>query len=142
MKAPVEPNDPLLQSLTEETCGLPQAAAAHARSCQQARTKIARVSAVLTVLLLAAGIWLPGKSSNRKNAGNITRATRPPQTANPPARQGYVRVYQDGENAGAESVPPDATEREKQLLAELPGVPLLIVKNDAGQVTRVHVFER
>jgi hypothetical protein len=142
MKTLPESDDPLLQSLVEEVKDLPKSAAAHARSRQQARTTIARVSVVLTVMLFAAGMLLFGHTPERKDAGKVTRITRPPQTATSRARQGYVKVYHEGETAADESIPPNATERERQLLAELPGVPLLIVKNDAGEVTRVHIFER
>lgn len=139
MTTPPESNDPFLQSLVEETKGLPQIAAAHARSRQQARTRMARVGASLAVLLLGFSFWFLNQTSDRKIAD--TQVMPPSEAADSTRHQGYVRVYQEGERP-EESIPPDASEREKELLTQLPGVPLLIVKNEAGQITRVQIFER
>jgi len=124
----------------EETKGLPQIAAAHARSRQQARTRQVCVGASLAVLIAAASLWLFNKAPDRTVAA--TQVTLPTGAGNSTVHQGYVRVYQEGERPEAEPIPPDASERERELLTQLPGVPLLIVKNEAGQITRVQIFER
>jgi len=140
MKTPSEPNDPLLQSLVEDANELAQAAAAEARSRRRAHLTLVRIGTPL-VILLAAALWSIKHSSHHEAASQVSdvgRAANAPKFA---MQRAYVRVNHPGEPAEDDSVPPDATEQEKQLLNELPDVPLLLVRNDAGQVTRVHVFE-
>lgn len=141
MNIPPEPDNALLRSLMEEAKGLPQAAAAQARSRQRVRTRNLRALTVM-VLFMTAGIWFFKHVPRRETAKEIVGVGNSMETARPPARNGYVKVYQAGETAEANFIPPDATEREKQLLTELPGIPFLIVKTEAGQVVGVHIFER
>jgi hypothetical protein len=142
MKTPSEPGDELLKSLVEETNALPQAAAAHVRARQRVRMNTVRISAMLASSLLAAGIWLSQRPPRSEVTTEITRAAIPPEAATILTPPGYVKVHQPGEIADPDPIPPDASEREKKLLTDLPGVPLLIVKNGAGEVARVHIFER
>ena len=142
MKTPPEPDDSLLQSLVEEANELPQAAAAQARQRRQARANLVRVASLLAVAVLAVVIWFSQRAPRRETANEIARVTKPSEAARPSARQGYVKVYQAGEATESNPIPPDVTEREKKLLTALPGVPVLIVKNDASEIARVHIFER
>ena len=142
MKTPLEPDDSLLQSLVEEVNELPQAAAAQARQRRQARANLARVASLLAAALLAVGIWFSQRAPRRETTNEIAGVTKPLEATRPSARQGYVKVYQAGEATESDSIPSDASEREKKLLTALPGVPVLIVKNDAGEIARVHIFER
>ncbi len=142
MRIPSEPNDELLKSLVEETYALPQAAAAQARARQRTRMNAVRVAAMLAVSLLAVGIWFSQRARRHEATKDIVRAANPPEAAKTSTRQGYVKVYQAGEAVEPEAIPPDVSEREKKLLTELSGVPVLIVKNDVGEIARVHIFER
>lgn len=142
MKTQSEPSDELLKSLVEETDALPQAAAAHARTRQRARMKTIRITATLTILLLAVGIWFSQHGPRDEAPHEITHAAIPAEAAKTLTRQGYVKVHQLGETAELDPIPPDVSEREKKLLTELPGIPLLIVKNGAREIARVHIFER
>ena len=142
MKIPSEPDDELLQSLVEETITLPQAAAAQARSQQRARMNTIRIAAMLAIPVLAAGIWFSQRPPRPEVTTEITRATSSSEAGKASTQQGYVKVYQADEAVPPDPIPPDASEREKRLLTELPGVPLLIVRNDAGEISRIHIFER
>lgn len=139
MKITPEPDDELMNSLVKETVALPRAAAAQARAQQRARMKTVAITAVMAASVSVAGIWF---SKRHAASGEIARTASPSEVFKPSALQGYVKVHQAGEVAGTNSAPPDASERERQLLTELPGIPLLIVRNDAGEVARVHIFER
>jgi len=142
MKIPSEPNDELLKSLVEETYALPQAAAAQARARQRMRMNAVRVAAMLAVSLLAVGTWFSQRAPRHEATKDIVRAASPPEAAKTSSRQGYVKVSQVGEAVEPDVIPTDMSEREKKLLTELPGVPVLIVKNDVGEIVRVHIFER
>lgn len=136
MKAPLPPNDELLKSLVEEANALPRVAAAQARSRQRAHT--VQFAGVLILSLLALGIWFSQRAPRGEPAKEIASAPRPSQT--PDASIGYVKSYPAGE-AEPGPTPPDTSERERTLLTELPGVPVLIVKN-GGEISHVHIFER
>jgi hypothetical protein len=141
MKSPLEPDDALVNSLVEETKSLPQLAAAHARSGRRARRIVVQTSATLAALTLITSLWY-FQTTERDAQNERAVDVRPLENNTPASHAGYVRVYEAGELPEIVTLPPDATEREKQLWAELPGVPVLIVKNNAGEITRIHVFER
>ena len=142
MKTPSEPGDELLKSLVEETNSLPQAAATHARARQRARMNVVRITATLTISLLVVGIWFSQQGPRDEGTKKITHAAIPLEAAKTLTPQGYVKVHQPGETADLDPIPPNVSEREKKLLTDLPGVPLLIVQNAAGEIARVHIFER
>jgi hypothetical protein len=141
MKSFPESDDELLKSLVEETKALPQAAAAQARARQRTRMSTIRITTLLAVSALT-GIWFSQRPPHSKVTTETPHAVNAPEASEPSTRQGYVKIHQVGEAVAPDPIPPDATEREKELLTELPDVPLLIVKNEAGQVARVHIFER
>jgi hypothetical protein len=141
MSTPPEPDDALLRTFMEEAKELPQAAAAEARSRQRRRTRNF-CALTVTALFLTAGISIFKHAPRREPEKGIVDIGDSSEAARPPAHKSYVKVYQAGETAEANFIPPDATEREKQLLTELPGIPFLIVKTKTGQVTGVHIFER
>jgi hypothetical protein len=136
MKTPLPPNDELLKSLVDEANALPQAAAAQARSRQRARMNTVRVAGILVVPMLALGIWF----SHRAPLGEPTKEIAVKPSRAPETSKGYVKAYPAGE-AEPDPIPLDTSERERTLLSELPGVPVLIVKN-GGEISRVHIFER
>jgi hypothetical protein len=142
MKRPFEPRDKLLKSLVEETVALPQAAAAHARAQQRNQMTRIRLTAMLAISLLAVGIWFSQHGPRDEAQKEMAHAAIPPEAAKTLTQQGYVKVHQPGESADMDPIPPDVSDREQKLLRDLSGVPLLIVKNDAGEVARVHIFER
>ena len=138
MRIPSNPDDELLKSLVEETTALPRTAAAQARAYRRTQRHTVCIAAVMATWLSVAGIWF---SKRDAAPGKIARTASPSEALKPSA-QGSVKAYPAGEVAGINSIPPDASESEKKLLTELAGIPLLIVKNDAGEVARVHIFER
>ena len=137
MKTPLPP-DELLKSLVEEANKLPQAAAAQARSRKRARMNSVRVAGIVTFSLLALGIWFSNRAPRSGGAEKNTAVANPSKS--PEAAKSYVKAYPAGE-AEPGPIPPDTSERERTLLTELPGVPVLIVKN-GGEIARVHIFER
>lgn len=136
-----EPDDALLRSLMEEAKGLPQTAAVQARSRQRGRTRNF-CALTVTVLFLTAGISFFRHTSRREPEKGSMDVGNSSEAARPSAHISYVKVYQAGETAEANFIPPDATAQEKRLLTELPGIPFLIVRTEAGQVAGVHIFER
>ena len=139
MKTPPEPIDPLTQSLLEDAYELAQAGAAEARLRRRVRMIFVRVATAL-VFILAAAIWYTKNSSHREAASQFSNVSRSVKAADFAAHSGYLRAYHMGEPV-EDTIAQDATEQEKQLVKELPDVPLLLVHNEAGQLTRVHVFE-
>lgn len=133
MNPPLDPNDSLTKLLVEESAGLAQAAAAEARARRRARANAARLAAPLAVLLIAA-LWLAPQFTRRTSPNRSTYV----QTSKTAPPQGYVRIYHAGETPAIQQ-PSD--EKEKQLLSALPDAPLLLVRNESGQLTRIHVFD-
>jgi hypothetical protein len=138
MNTPTPPKDELLKSLVEEANGLPQTAAAHARSRQRTRMNTVRVAGILSLSLLALGIWFSHRAPRGEPTNEAARTAKPSEV--PDTSKGYVKAYPAGE-AEPGPTPPDTSERERRLLTELSDVPVLIVKN-GGEISRVHIFER
>jgi hypothetical protein len=63
------------------------------------------------------------------------------RTSADPAPIGFVRAY-SANHPPENAIPADASARERQLLTELSGLPLLVVRDEHGQIAQVHVFER
>lgn len=138
MNTPTPPKDELLKSLVEEANGLPQTAAAQARSRQRTRMNTVRVAGILSLSLLALGIWFSHRAPRRELSKEMASTPKPSEA--PDTSKGYVKAYPAGE-AEPGPTPPDTSERERRLLTELSDVPVLIVKN-GGEISRVHIFER
>jgi hypothetical protein len=143
MKPPLDPPDPLLQSLVEDIKEFPEVAAAQARS--QVRSRIF-IRGVLTLsgLILVATIWFSQRttSSSMRVQKVPTSSPAKPTEVSAPGAQGFVHIYRPTEQKMPEGWSAGATEREKELLRELQDVPVLIVKNQRGEVSRVQIFER
>jgi len=139
MKSRSDPNDPLMQSLVEDASEFAQSAASEARSRRRRRLNVVRIGVLLVFLLAAALIWFAQWSPRNEAAINISKGGGSGEHQKVAADVGYVRAHQPGEQVADEPVPQDMTER--QLLNELPDVPLLFVRNEAGQLTSVHVFD-
>jgi len=142
MKHSIDPADPLLQSLVEETNQLPLAAAAMARSQRKSRAILRNGALILAALLLAAAIWLPQRntSSGARNQIPVLSETR--HDFSPFGPQGFVHAYRSTEENIPAELPKGASKEEKELLRELPDVPVLIVKNQQGEIARVQILER
>jgi hypothetical protein len=134
-----EPNDPIAQSLVNEAANLASAAATVARSRQQLRTNATRLALVLLICLPALMIFKVVRHGHAPSRTNEVAAV--PNAAHS-ASLAYVKINSASATKQSNPVPRGVTGREKELLTELPGVPLLIVRNQRGDVTRVHVFER
>jgi hypothetical protein len=140
MKPSSHDQDRLLHVLTEETRALPHAAAAHARAHRKRRARTVSLTLAATILALFAGVWISKSKRSQVKSGSLALIV-PVSSEESRSSQGYVRVYtvENDSQAHQSNV---TSGREAQLLAELPGVPVLLVKNEAGQIDRIHIFER
>lgn len=121
--------DPLLESLAEEAADLPTLAAkaARQRSAQrQQHRKLSAAVATVAVLVFATWSFLPSRGGNKstvaenpvmpKKALQVTSDLQPLPSGLNPEQAAFVRAAKDQ--------------------------PLLLVRNAAGKVTRIHVVER
>ena len=142
MKNPSDQTDPLLQSLLEDAKHFPTAAAELAKSRRRTRRNNVGVVLALGMLCMVAAFWRAKLWPGGDGEGKTVLVTEPSQAADARTNRGYVKAYAADDTIQANSIPADVSERERQLMAELPGVPLLIVKNDSGNGVRIHVFDR
>jgi hypothetical protein len=132
----------LLRSLLEDAKHFPSAAAELARSRHRTRRNNVGVVLALAMLCMLGVFWRAKLWPGGDGEGKTVKATNYSQSADARTNRGYVKAYAADDTIQANSIPADATERERQLMTELPGVPLLIVKNESGHGLRVHVFDR
>lgn len=121
MNLPPESDDPLLQALATEAQALPAAAAAEARVARRHRRTGQRAGLMMAGLATLALLWWAQRNPSVEHGTQLAKATHHTAVENP-----AVAI----------------TEREREVLTALPDAPLLIVRNAAGGVARVHVFER
>src|SRR5438094_738802 len=91
MKMPSNPDDPLLQALTEDAKAVAQIAAAEVRSRRRRQTNLSR-SAALFVLLIAA-VWFSTHSAHREPMQPIATSVLSKSTPTPAFLEAYVKVY-------------------------------------------------
>ena len=151
MKSPPDPTDPLLQCLADEAADLLLRAANEARNTR-ARHMHRRRQFSLTVAVLFLGVFawqvFPPRAARRE-----TIAMRPatPETAplptpgapTVPEQRGFVKVQTEDQVKNDPLPLPDGLSQEQEtLLFAARGLPLLLVRDDSGKVTGVHVIER
>ncbi len=138
-------SDPLLKSLAEEAADLPELAAREARRSRAAHTQLRRrLSSALTIVVLgicASQSWrfLHPAHLGFSTVGFVQQA--PVSNVSEPAE--YIKV-QTMQEAITEPLPiPAGLSREQgELLEAARGLPLLLVKDDAGKVVSIQVIER
>ena len=162
MKKPFD-NDPLLRAIIEEEEPISLTAAADVRRRVQKRRKILR-STILAAMVLVGGVvtfslWdrFTGQpktnynsiSSTDRNTSTttVTETSNPTRVGAPPPKTASVKEYSADSQIIAEDYltvvgAATTTEQEQTLLKDLNGQPVLIVWNDAGHVSRVHIFGR
>jgi len=139
MKTFNDPNDPLARSLIEDAGSLALAAAKHARSRRQAHIRTTRLAILICLPLIMIGVLKLVRTDSPPNlAGSVPLAAPPVRSASVV----YLTSHSVSVPAGSKAISEGISGREKQILTELPDAPLLIVRNRAGEVSRVHVFER
>ena len=149
--------DPPLQSLADEAAALPVRAAIEARQRNARRTQNRqRLALTLTVFFLGVVAWvlLPSREVRHstvarhpvtpESSTNLAPSA-PEPTPTPPAPEPreYVKAQTD-EEALRVSVPlPTGLDKEQQELVKAArDLPLLLVRDGTGKVTRIHVIER
>lgn len=144
MKTPSDSNEPLLQSLADEVSDLPLLAAQEARKSHAMCMKQRRqVSLAIGVLFFGMCLSL---ILRERNVGADFAANHPPTDfPSPPSlqRSKYVTV-RTMEQARKEPLPlPDGITRDQaKVLIAARGLPLLLVRDRAGKVARIHIIER
>ena len=138
--------DPLLQSVTASVGGLPSAAAREARRVRDARVSHRRaVGGGFFVFLACFTIW------QGRHQLSVTRTRRAAITARPPAATQQTQVASPefviatipGQSSSpAIPIPPVISEAQRVVILAAGDLPLLLVKDDSGRVTRIHVIER
>lgn len=129
MKNPHSSPDPVLQSLAEEAADLPKRAAAEARKAVRQRG-LNRQRTALTAVVFLIGIvtwnaWPPGGDSrpSMPMAGHVTEN----HVAKPEVLQ---------------TLPTTLDPEQEAFVRSAGDIPLLLVRNSTGQVTRIHLIER
>ena len=140
MKTPFDPTDPLLRSFADEAADLPLMAAGEARRTRALRAKHRRqVTFAITVLLcgvFALQIHVP------RDRGQELVATQ--KLPDGPTTIAHTMIVRTEEQARNEPLPlPDGlTEDQAKVVLATQGFPLLLVRDNAGKVARIHFIER
>jgi hypothetical protein len=136
----LDENDPIVNAITEEAVHLARAAAAEARSSRLARGKQIRLALAMMILTPLA-LYLNETARHEVRHASKGAAEHSNSSAMS-VNNSYFGVQPEEAVGSPTLLVQSAGEREKELLTELPEVPLLIVRNENGQVTSVHVLER
>lgn len=142
-----ETPDPLLQSLAAEAADLPGLAAREARRARAARQQRRRVATAALALCIAGfGTWrviAPVHPDPAPTTAQVNPAEdiAPPAVA--PESDEYIKV-QTVQEALTEPLPmPAGLSKEQQdVVTAARGLPLLLVKDASGKVTRIHAIEQ
>ncbi len=129
MNTPRDPSDPLLHSLTEETADLPARAALEARRQTAQRRKTRRRFAHAAIVAMVAIVtWksLPHRDPDVRPP-DITLTNLP--ATNPPANAERL-------------LPTGLNEDQQRFIESAPDLPMLLVRDESGKVTRIHIVER
>lgn len=121
--------DPLLEILSEDAADLPALAAKAARQRNAQRQRHRKLStAVATVAILVFATWrfLPSRGGNKSIV-----AQHPVSTKNP------LQISND-----LQLLPTGLDPEQAAFVLAAKDQPLLLVRNAAGKVTRIHVVER
>jgi hypothetical protein len=156
MKTPFDPIDPLLQILAEDAADLPLKAAGEARQARAHHAKRRRQMAITaTMLLCSACIWqfFQRGQIGSESVAIPSRADAPIAFPDPPAphfpeppepKPREVAIARTETQAMNEPLPlPEGlTEEQASVVKAARGLPLLLVRDTAGRVARIHVIER
>jgi hypothetical protein len=138
MNTPHEPTDPLLRSLLEETTDLPAraAAAARQRSAQrrQSRRRLAQTAALALLSILAWRLF-PTPTEPASTVAVVSPGATAPEFSPEPDAPTAPKL-------ATPSLPSGLNPEQAQFVKALGNLPLLLVRDDSGKVTRIHLVER
>lgn len=141
MNAPQNHPDPLIQSILDDTKALAQSAAALAGRRHRLRSNIVQVAA-LSIVLLAGTIWFIAHQLSYDQTPNIdVNDDRPAMLQLSNAPGGFVKMYST-KDPQPDVISPAASDEERRLLEDLKGIPVILVKDASGQISRIHIIER
>jgi hypothetical protein len=140
MKTPADPNDPLLRSLVEEAADLPMKAAGEARRTRALRMNQRRhVALAITVLFWGVCVWqIDATREVDRDFIDIQKSTDAPTNF---AKHVIVRTEEQARNEPL-PLPDGLTEDQAKVVLAARGLPLLLVRDETGRVTRIHTIER
>jgi hypothetical protein len=133
-------DDPLVNAITQDAQNLPLQAAASARSRKSAESKRIHAYVIVGLLLLGWASWQFDHRPLQPTPSERIYSSAMP--ADPSLTENYVKISHTSELTERSMSPSNSLDRENQLLAQLSGVGVLIVKDTAGGVARVHIFDR
>lgn len=120
------PNDPLLESLAEEAAALPVLAAIAARRRNTQRHKNRRkVGLLASISLIGFVTWTTWLEKEQTSAE--------PQS---------LLTTQEVKSEARETLPTGLNDEQEAFVKAAKDMPLLLVRNSSGQVTRIHLIER
>lgn len=120
------PNDPLLESLAEEAAALPVLAAIAARRRNMQRHQNQRRVALLACISLI---------------GFVTWTTWPGKKQTSAEPQSLL-TSQEVKSEVRATLPTGLNKEQEAFVQAAKDMPLLLVRNSSGQVTRIHLIER
>jgi hypothetical protein len=151
MKPPFDSTDPLLKSFVDEAADLPLKAAAEARRTSLIRKKQRRqITFAITMFLGGVCTWqslAPRDTSKELFAilqipdATLTNATQATPPSPPTSRHVIVRTEAQARNDPL-PLPERLTVAQADVVKAARGLPLLLVRDRSGRVTRIHAIER
>lgn len=147
MRTPFDPTDPLLQSLTEEAADLPRKAAGEARRTRElGRRRRRQIVMTATALFCGMCAWqvIQPMNTGRESIGMQELPDAPLKTAHPSREPDNHLIVRTEEQARNEPLPlPEGLTREQENVVKAArGLPLVLVRDNTGKVSRIHVIER
>lgn len=147
MNAPHEPSDPLLQMLAEEASDLPARAAMAARQRKARRQRNHQVLAVAAcICLCGVGAWMLIPSRDQHNQTVTANPAAPPDptpATDPPGLRETVSIHlQEPDESLSQPLPSGLNQEQVAFVEAARDLPMLLVRDTSGKVTRIHLLER
>ncbi len=142
MKPPSNPNDPLLHALLEDAQVVADTAAMAVRSRRQRSRRLLRAGTIAAFLTAVVWLGLTHRFTQSERPAQMTGREGTPLATKIQFWPGFVKAYPSDSRSEDDGDLPVTTENERKLLSDLGDVPSLIVWNDSGKVSGVHVFEK
>ena len=147
MRPPFDPTDPLLRSLAEEAVDLPLRAAVEARRTRElGRRRRRQIALTSTALFCGMCAWqvIQPMNTRRESIGMQEPSDAPLKTTHPSTETDNHLIVRTEEQARNEPLPlPEGLTREQENVVKAArGLPLVLVRDNTGKVSRIHVIER
>jgi hypothetical protein len=146
MNAPHEPPDPLLQMLAEEAAELPAHAAMAARQSNARRQRTRqRLALAASVCLCGVSAWVLIPSLVQDNPTVTVNPAAPPTltpAAGPPGPREMASIQLQEQGEPLSQPPPSGLDQDQMAFVQAArDLPMLLVRDASGKVTRIHLVE-